>query len=318
MDGVGARQQDAAMTQPVIVVDDFLPADLAMAMRRDLEAHFASPEKHTEAKHQVWNYWHVPGLYTYMRTSPERVIERSKVELFMSALRNWSLNVLGFGDITWPRLSMYVPGCRQSVHNDSLNGRFAFVYSLTKDARKTVGGETIVFREGDLFRNNVGKPGAGPDFYAAIPPKFNRLVIFDDRLPHGVERVDGSMEPNEARFVFHGHIKENGVHVHGGLTSEQANAVAMTILEPFCEAAFARIRLFHGPFVLRLDVDASGRVTACRPMLDRVVAPDRSDVEWPRLRARLIGEFEAVKYQEATDPSVVIQPIVFGANLFRR
>jgi 2OG-Fe(II) oxygenase superfamily len=317
MDGAGPKY-DGTISQSVIVVDDFLPADLALAMRRDIETHFGTPEKHTEGDHQVWNYWHVPGLYTYMRTSPERVIERRKVELFMGALHNWSLNVLGFGDISWPRLSMYLPGCRQNVHNDSLNGRFAFVYSLTNDVRKTTGGETIVFREGDLFRNNVGKAGAGPDFFAAIPPKFNRLVIFDDRMPHGVERVDGSMEPNEARFVFHGHIKENGVHVGGALTSEQANAVAMTILEPFCEAAMARIRLYHGPLVLRLDVDPKGNVSSCRVMVDRVVGAERSDIDWLRLRAKLVSAFEAVKYPEASGPSVIMQPVLFGATLFRR
>jgi hypothetical protein len=316
MDGAGPRH-DGAITQAVIVIDDFLPADLAMAMRRDIEAHFASPEKHMPASHQVWNYWHVPGMYTYMRTAPERVVERRKVEHFMGALQNWSLNALGFGDVSWPWLSMYVPGCRQNVHNDSLNGRFAFVYSLTSDARKTIGGETIVFRDGDLFRDNVGKAGAGPSFQASIPPKFNRLVIFDDRMPHGVERVDGSMEPNEARFVLHGHIKENGVHAAGGLSSAQANAVATSILEPFCEAAFARIRLYHGPLVLRLDVNAKGAVTFCRVMLDRVVSAERSDIDWLRLRGKLMSAFEAAKYPEASGPSVIVQPVMFGATLFR-
>jgi hypothetical protein len=64
----------AAADAPVIVVDGFLPDHLAVAMRRDIEAHFANPHTHRPETHQVWNYWHVPDLYTYLRTSPERVI----------------------------------------------------------------------------------------------------------------------------------------------------------------------------------------------------------------------------------------------------
>ena len=316
MDGAGLKQ-DATLTSPVMVIDDFLPSELALAMRRDIEAHFARPEKHAHDTHQVWNYWHVPGLYTYLRTMPQKVIEQSKVEAFMGALTNWSINVLGFGEVGWPRLSMYVPGCRQNVHNDSHNGRFAFVYSLTSNTRRTIGGETLVYREGDLFRNNVGRPGAGENFVKAIPPKFNRLVIFDDRMPHAVERIDGSMEPNDARFVFHGHIKESGPHTAGALTPAQASAVALSVMESFCDAAFARIRIYHGPLVLRIHVDAKGGVTECNPMLDRVVGVDRGDAEWPRLGMSLINQFKAAKYPEADGPTMIIQPVMFGASLFR-
>ena len=35
-----------------------------------------------------------------------------------------------------------------------------------------------------------------------MPPKWNRLTIFDARLPHGVRRVEGTRDPREARCVL--------------------------------------------------------------------------------------------------------------------
>ena len=114
------------------------------------------------------------------------------------------------GKVTWPYLSLYVDGCQQRLHNDSTNGRFGYVYSLTWDERKTIGGETIVLKEGDLFRAIWADAPPVPGCYDLIEPRFNRLTMFDDRMTHGVQRVEGSMDPVEGRFVLHGHISEAG------------------------------------------------------------------------------------------------------------
>src|SRR5947199_5042067 len=59
---------------PLIVTDGFLPAEPALQMRRAIDEHFTNPQAHRPETHQVWNYWFVPELYTYLRASPERVI----------------------------------------------------------------------------------------------------------------------------------------------------------------------------------------------------------------------------------------------------
>src|SRR5215472_8558788 len=184
---------------PIIVVDDFLPSELALAMRQDIDAHFATPHLHKAETHQVWNYWFVPELYSYLRTAPEKVISHRHVSAFHASLSEWSTARLGMTEVTWPYLSVYVDGCRQGWHNDSRNGRFGFVFSLTRDQRRTVGGETLVMRGGDPLRAHLATAAAGRGFYEAIEPRFNRLLIFDDRLPHAVERVEGPMDPVEGR-----------------------------------------------------------------------------------------------------------------------
>ncbi len=98
---------------PLIVIDGFLPAALALQMRRDIDEHFANPHLHRPETHQVWNYWFVPELYTYLRANPEKVIGHERVTAFHGALRDWSSATLGMANVTWPYLSLYVGGCRQ-------------------------------------------------------------------------------------------------------------------------------------------------------------------------------------------------------------
>jgi Rps23 Pro-64 3,4-dihydroxylase Tpa1-like proline 4-hydroxylase len=313
--GTEAADADTALAAaPVAVVDDFLPAELAAAMRADIDAHFAHPDRHRGETHQVWNYWFVPELYTYLRTNPEKVIARPSVDGFMQALREWSVENLGMGRVTWPYLSLYVSGCRQGWHNDATNGRFAFVYSLTRDQRATTGGDTLVMREGDPLRRNMKRPAAGRTLFAAVPPKFNRLVIFDDRVPHAVERVDGVMDPVEGRFVLHGHLSEAGPSVSGARPAEQLNAPLNGVLTKFTAAAGVRLAHYQGPLSLRLTVDAAGLVAECDVMVDRVLHPDPADTAWETLREELCEQLEATRFPPASGASTVILPVMFGAR----
>lgn len=302
-------------TAPVIVVDGFLPADLALEMRRDIDAHFAKPEGHRADTHQVWNYWFVPDSYTYLRTAPEKVIERGRMAAFHQALRDWSIAMLGMANVSWPFLSLYVSGCRQNWHNNSVNGRFGFVYSLTRDERRTIGGETLVRKEIDPFRAHLAKPGAGREFYGAIEPRFNRLVIFDDRLPHSVERVDGSMDPVEGRFVLHGHLREAGTIVAGALSQDLITGPLLELLRQIREDLAAAAALYNGPLILRLTIAAGGAVAACEVMVDRVLHPDPGHVEWEPLRGKLVERFAGLRFPPTGGETMLIQPLLFGGPL---
>jgi hypothetical protein len=305
----------APPTASLIVIDGFLPSELALAMRQDIESHFANPREHRPETHQVWNYWFVPDSYTYLRTAPEKIIERARVDAFHSALREWSVAMLGMANVTWPYLSLYVSGCRQNWHNDSLNGRFGFVYSLTRDERRTIGGETLVRHEIDPFRARLASAGAGREFYRAIEPRFNRLIVFDDRLPHSVERVDGSMDPVEGRFVLHGHLREAGTIVMGALSGEMITESLLALLRQIGDESSAEAALYNGPLMLRLTIAAGGAVAACAVMVDRVIHPDPGHVEWEPLRAKLVERFRGLRFPPAGGETVLIQPLLFGGPL---
>lgn len=308
----------AAPTAPLIVVDGFLPPDLALAMRRDIDAHFATPDEHCAETHQVWNYWFVPDSYTYLRTAPENIIEPSRMAAFHDALQDWSVAMLGMANATWPYLSLYVSGCRQNWHNDSVNGRFGFVYSLTRDERRTIGGETLIRKEVDPFRSHLANAGAGREFYQAIEPRFNRLIVFDDRLPHSVERVDGSMDPVEGRFVLHGHLSEAGTIVAGALSEDMITGPLLELLAQIREELSAAAALYHGPLILRLSIAAAGAVAVCEVLVDRVLHPDPGHVEWEPLRAKLVERFTGLQFPPAGGETVLVQPLLFGGLVGER
>jgi Rps23 Pro-64 3,4-dihydroxylase Tpa1-like proline 4-hydroxylase len=318
MDIVQAEAETAAVALPparrdrLFVVDDFLPPALAAAMRQDIDNHFSSPREHRANTHQVWNYWHVPGLYSYLRTTPEKVIARLKMERFMEQLNRWSTDTLGLTRCTWPHLSLYLPGCRQNLHNDAVNGRFGFVYSLTKDERKTLGGQTIVHKEGDPFRYAATRASAGHSFYDLVEPKFNRLILFDDRLPHAVEMIEGSMDAREGRLVIHGHIREAAPKVTGALPAEAVTGPALQAVEAFTQAWAEPLAAYNGPVTFRIDIRPDGQVAQVRTLLDRVIHPDADDRQWPPLLTDLIARLSRMRLPSAEGPSRLVLPVLFG------
>ena len=308
-----ARDLPPPLRTPFLTVDGFLEASAAQTMRRHFEAHFANPHAHNADVHQVWNYWYVPELYTYLRTSPEKIMPEALVEQFHQALTAWAEERLGMGYVTWPNLSLYVDGCRQNLHNDSANGRFGFVYSLTPDTRRSRGGETLLLREGDLFRSNLHKPAAGIAMRELVESKFNRLTIFDDRIPHGVERVEGTMDPLDGRLVLHGHISESGPLVKGPLPAQAISAA----VEPLVEAAMAEggsgARNCHGPLTLRVAVAPDGGVAHVSVLVDRVVRSDGGDPK-PVVEA-FLGKLRALRLPQQEGASEVTMPVLFGGPL---
>lgn len=302
-----------ALRSPYAAFDDFLPEAEARDLRGHVDRHFADPQAHRRETHQVWNYWYIPGLYTYLRTNPEQVIPKPLVDRFHAALTRWAADRLGLAYVTWPFLSVYVDGCSQGLHNDSVGGRFGYVYSLTLPGRQSRGGETIVVKEGDLFRSRMTDAEAGSGLYDLIPPDFNRLAIFDDRMPHGVQRIEGSMDPLDGRIVMHGHISEAGMLVEGPLAPGAVEAALL----PRIGDVLARVglvdALYHGPLVLRLSVDPSGRVAHHAVLVDRVA---RSDGGCPADLVRaLIDCVVGAALPAAGAASLVTLPLMVGGPL---
>ena len=306
---------EAPVRAPYLVIDGFLPGDVALAMRADIDAHFAAPEAHRAETHQVWNYWYIPELYTYLRTTPEKVIDPRRVQRFFVALTDWSMRTLGMGFVTWPYLSLYVGGCRQSIHNDSTNGRFGFVYSLTRDKRATIGGETLILREGDPFRANLTTPSAGRGFAESIAPVFNRLVVFDDRMPQAVECVEGSMDPVEGRFVLHGHIAENGLLVAGALSRAAVEDAVGATVAKFVAELTGRPERFHGPVVLRFTVRPDGNFGRGRILVDRVARGDGASAGAEAVSRELLSRIGALRFLPAEGETEVTLPVAVGGPL---
>jgi hypothetical protein len=303
---------DAAIKAPYLVIDDFMPPAVAQDMRAAVEAHLGSPYEHAPKTHLDWDYWYVPGLYTYLRTLPERVIGPELTATFHDRLFQWSAQTLGFGAAKAAYLSLYINGCRQGQHNDSTNGRFGFVYSLTKNMRRTSGGETLIWREEDYFKTRLHRPSAGSDFFQSIEPRFNRLVVFDDRMPHAVQLVEGNMDPLEGRIVIHGHIREGGPIVDGPLPPDLVLDVAGRLVGGYMSELGDGLPNYHGPAAVRFTVRTDGTVAGAHLILDRVRLLGRGGLPVQDMFAGLLGRISDLRFPENTEDTIVTLPLGFG------
>jgi hypothetical protein len=151
------------------------------------------------------------------------------------------------------------------------------------------------------------------------PPQnvIQHQVVFDDRLPHGVGRIDGPTDPLEGRFALHGRLQVAGPTFAGTLTEQQIGAIVSAAWSDFIKAAAARVRLYHGPVVVRLEINASGQVDGCTLLMDRVIATDVADVGWPKLVAELVARLKQCRFANGDGPTVVIQPFLLGEPFTR-
>jgi hypothetical protein len=297
---------------PYLVIDDFMPSSLAQEMRAALEEHLGNPYQHSPKTHADWDYWYVPGLYTYLRAVPEKIIGPALAESFHDHLSKWSSETLGLRPGNASYLSLYVDGCRQNQHNDSTNGRFGFVYSLTKNSRRTSGGETLIWREDDYFETRMQRPCSGSDFFQSIEPRFNRLVVFDDRMPHAVQLVEGNMDPLEGRVVIHGHFREAEPIVQGPTPYEVALDMANRLADAYSNELGNALMIYHGPAAVRFTVRQDGSVAGARLILDRVKRLRGEGAVVQEMLARLVDRISNLRFPQSSAESTITFPFGFG------
>jgi hypothetical protein len=298
------------VTRHVLIVDRFHQD--ARRLRAVFDERFANPRS-TRGDRFVWDFWHVPDQYTLVRTPAWEYFPRKVYDPFHRALVTWGRRTLGCWDVSPPWLSFYVEGCEQKLHSDVPHGPWAFVYSLTPPGRpRFTGGETLLVRPEVLdywrsFREARDRELAS--FVERIPSRFDRLVVFDPRLPHGVTRVAGTHDPREARLVVHGWFTEPRPFFEG---SHSGRAVERGLAEAVPRAAEAARP--HGALdgfaSYRLDVDRSGAVRAVRPLASTVVSADE-----PRAAGRALGAvaraLRAARFGRARGTTAITLPLVF-------
>jgi len=300
------------MNDAFVVVPMFFSK--AEEMRSHYDTHFSNPGGNAGPSHQIWDYWHVPDLYTYLRTDPARVLPPAILEEFRKSLQEWSLRCLGLGGVSDPYLSLYVDGCGQGLHNDSGNGRWGYVFSLTRwDERSFEGGETMLLKDTPYWDSRrFREPNAGIGFYDLIPARFNQLLVFDDRMIHAVRPLQGAMDPRRGRIVLHGHIAESGVHVNGPLSTEEVVSAFAPALADF-KTRIAEVREgMHGFVSFRVDVKPEGQVGNIRLLCDRIARTSPQGPEPSALIDSLCAVLAKLQFANASSPTQITFPIRVG------
>jgi hypothetical protein len=300
----------SGVSRSVIIVDRF--ASEARALRAVFDARFAAPRE-AHGDRFVWDYWHVPGQYTALRTPAWTYFPRRLYAQFHNRLVAWGRTHLGCHDISPPWLSLYVEGCRQELHGDLPHGPWAFVVSLTHwRGRAFRGGETLLVRDDVLdFWHDFASVRAVEhgELIRAVAPQFARLTVFDPRIPHGVRTVTGTHDPRQGRLVIHGWFVQPRPFVRGALPV-RALATRIAALTDQLGGWLGGLPI-AGLISLAFDVDRRGHVREPRLLSDTTRVP-RADEAMRRALVRRIREAIAGwRFGSQRATSRVTLPLVF-------
>lgn len=301
------------MRRNVVIVDRFFQG--AEPLRAHFEERFADPRE-ARSDRFVWDYWHVPGQYTALRTPAYHYFPKAQYDAFHQHLVWWGRRTLGCHDVSPPWLSCYIEGCEQQLHGDLPHGHWAFVYSLTRwQSRRFEGGETLLLKDEVLdwwsgFEST--RSIEERDVLREVPAKFNRLVVFDPRIPHGVRRVEGVKDPRFGRLVVHGWFVQPRPFVQGPLSTKELqqhiDGEVLEALRPWIEQRGLPVA---GLLSLGFDVKLDGTVSDTRILCDTT----RVAREHERERAALIRDVtkavSRIGFSKQRRPSKVTLPLVF-------
>jgi hypothetical protein len=294
------------VSRSVVIVDRFAPE--AEPLRRVFDQRFAEPRRAGNERF-VWDYWHVPDQYTHLRTPAWTYFPRALYERFHRRLVAWGRQTLGCHDISPPWLSCYVDGCRQELHGDLPHGPFAFVFSLTRwGDRAFTGGETLLVRDHvlDFWHGFLSERAVEQrELVRAIPPRFNRLVVFDPRIPHGVRTVAGTHDPRAGRLVIHGWFVQPRPFVTGPLAARGLLARAGELGELVGTLPIA------GLLALAFAVDRTGAAREVRVLSDTTRVPQSDERARAALVRRLRQTVAGWRFGAQRAVSRVTLPLVF-------
>ncbi|MGZ3721773.1 MAG: 2OG-Fe(II) oxygenase [Bdellovibrionales bacterium] len=236
----------------------------AKALRSAFDERFHDPLQ-PRADRFIWDYWHVPNEYTLLRTQAHTFFPSRLYESFHRHLVEWGRENLGCHDVSPPWLSCYVEGCRQEKHSDVPHGPLAFVYSLTPwQQRAFTGGETFLEGEKD------------------IPAKFNRLLVFNPSIPHGVNQVRGTHDPRYGRLVIHGWFVNPRPFWYGPLKVAE---ISRGIEQGLEDVLAGELNLGRGMLSTRLAILPSGKVGKIKTLVNTLTEYEPADLK--RLQSSL-------------------------------
>ena len=292
------------------VYPQFFPQ--AQQLRNEFDIHFENPRA-TDSKRFVWDYWYFENQYHLIRTPAFYYFTKKIYQNFHSHLVQWGRENLGCHDVSPPWMSYYVDGCYQNLHSDVPHGPWAWVYSLTINPKEFLGGETLIVKPDVLNYWSTFQDQSDREynsFVDRIPAKFNQLVVFDPRFPHGVTEVKGTRDPQKARLVIHGWFVEPRPYVVGGLKTNQVQSPIGEALMVFSDV-IKDLSPLNGTVSLRLDVNSSGRVVSYKEVTNTIVSTQGQKADVVQVKKILKQIFSGLVFAKAKSGSKITIPILF-------
>ena len=150
-----------------------------------------------------------------------------------------------------------------------------------------------------------------PSIARTIEPLFNRLTVFDPRIPHAVGRVEGTHDPREGRLVIQGWFVQPRPFIEGPLHAPSLSSAVARVsdaLALFFERGLPVAGMLNVGFV----VAKNGRAAAVRVLSDTARVPEAWEQERQRLVRAVRSAIKGHTFARATRSSRVTLPLVFS------
>ncbi|MES2857263.1 MAG: hypothetical protein V4692_15445 [Bdellovibrionota bacterium] len=302
------------MKKHFLTVDSF--SEEAKGLRTHYEDRFRDPRE-ARSDRFVWDYWHVPGQYTSLRTPAYHFFPKRIYDRFHNQLVWWGRKNLGCHDVSPPWMSCYLDGFGQELHGDLPHGPWAFVYSLTPwKTRKFRGGETILLKEEILNYWQDFKSVRSleqNDIIESVPALFNRLTVFDPRIPHGVRPIEGVKDLLEGRLVIHGWFVQPRPFIEGPLSPRELQAV-IDDLSGEIGGLLEQGLDVSGMASMKLSVSAAGKVTDVSTLTHSLRHPAGDKRVAPALLKHIQKYLMAASFSKRKAPTQITLPLIFETN----
>jgi hypothetical protein len=292
-----------------LVVDSFF--DETRALRSAYERRFGERVPPFDPARFAWEYWHVPGQFAQHRAPARAVFPAELLMRFETRLLSWGARTLGLSTLGGPPwVSFVLHGDYQGLHRDTPNGVFAFTFGLSRPGRpRFTGGETLLARQEllDYWRHGGAREDtADQPLFEEVPSLFNRLVVFDARVPHGVRTVEGPRDPRDGRVAIQGWLAADGCVVQGAVVKGEADAAVRSSLRRLAKRALAGAA---GLVSIRLEMSASGKVKRSTELANTLVATGEAGAAPARVARTLRHALSKIRLHGARGPGVVVAPV---------
>lgn len=213
-------------------------------------------------------------------------------------------------------MSCYIDGCRQEIHSDLPHGPFAFVLSLTPwEARRFIGGETMILREEILsFWSNLDRYTSNgleeKEVFQAIPSLFNRLVVFDPRVPHQVRRVEGAADPRDGRLVIHGWFMQPRPYIDGPARRPELQKAISGVVNGLSEA-IGDTDTLRGIASYRFSINPTGRVSGCKLIASTLIEMNGNQELVRKVLSSVPLSIRSMRFRPQSRTSHVTLPLIF-------
>lgn len=291
-------------------MDDF--SKLSKPLRLHFDQQFKSPLE-TVASRFSWDYWNVPGQYRLLRTPAEHFFGLKRLQEIQKALTTWGQKNLGCAQISPIWLSYYVDGFEQRLHCDNGHGPWAFVWSLSPSKPLFQGGQTKIMKPQTLEywkHHQFGQGLEEAQMFDFIEPKFNRLVVFDPRVPHGVERVEGVHDPREARLVLHGWFTHPEPILSPGIPKGRVHSQLKTLVQEEGQI-FAESHQVTGTLCFQILVRPSGLIQEICILTQNLRSRNSQEGTIQRLIGQMAQKLSCWSFPKGPSGRFVVLPLIF-------